>query len=161
MLMRLKKYLEIMEIKFKKLIPEAQMPIKSYEADAGFDFYCTSIVRKYHPDGNYLEYHTGIALDIPKGMVGLAFPRSSIIKKHMMLKNSVGIIDSGYLGEIIFMFHKTDLISDDKPNNYYKIGDRIGQIVFLNIPEIILIETDQLSETERNINGFGSTNNYI
>lgn len=62
-------------IKFKKLIPEAQTPFRKYVEDAGFDFYCTSIERV----PGKIIYHTGIAVEIPVGMVGLAFPRSSVV----------------------------------------------------------------------------------
>ena len=147
-----------MEIKFKKLIPEAQTPTKSHDTDAGFDFYCTSI--EYEWAGAYFKYHTGIAVEIPDGMVGLAFPRSSVIKTGLMLKNSVGVIDSPYRGEIIFMFHKLTSNSQvvSPATEIYKIGDRIGQMVFLDLPKITLIEAEELTETERGTGGFGSTN---
>jgi len=152
-----------MKINFKKLIPEAKTPTKLHKPDAGYDFYCTSIE---HND-NYIIYHTGIAVDIPEGMVGLAFPRSSIIHKDLMLKNSVGVVDSGYIGEIKFMFTdlKQQIIVPPYYNaatcierKQYEVGDRIGQLIFLDLPEITLIETDQLSETDRGTGGFGSTN---
>lgn len=152
-----------MEIKFKKLVPEAQIPTKSHEYDAGFDFYCTSI--EYEPNGGYYKYHTGIALEIPNNIVGLAFPRSSIIKTQLMLKNSVGVIDPTYRGEIVFMFTNiTEMITiemmtiENFLNKFYQIGERIGQLVFLEIPKINLIEANELSETERGTGGFGSTN---
>jgi dUTP pyrophosphatase len=144
-------------LRYKKLIPEAQTPTKSYESDAGWDFYCTSI----EITNNFIEYHTGIALEIPENMVGLAFPRSSITKKDLILKNSVGVIDAGYRNEIIFRFinvNKYNMYGAPSPNqNIYEVGDRIGQLIFIPIPEIILVETDNLSTSPRNTNGLGST----
>jgi dUTP pyrophosphatase len=134
------------ELKYKKLIPEAQTPTKSYESDAGWDFYSTSI----EVTPNYIQYHTGIALEIPENMVGLAFPRSSITNKDLMLKNSVGVIDAGYRNEIVFRF-----INTNKSKNIYEIGDRIGQLIFIPIPQITLVETDNLSISPRNMGGFG------
>jgi len=139
-----------MELKYKKLISEAQAPTKSYESDAGWDFYCTS----YDVKEKYIEYHTGIALEIPDNMVGLAFPRSSITNKDLMLKNSVGVIDAGYRNEIIFRF-----IQMNETYNMYEIGDRIGQLIFIPIPQITLVEAEELSASPRNMGGFGSTDN--
>ena len=79
-----------MEIKFKKLVPEAKTPFKAIDVDAGFDLYATSIVET--PE--YIQYNTGIAVEIPEGYVGLVFPRSSVTKYDLMLKNSVGVIDA-------------------------------------------------------------------
>ena len=158
-----------MEIKFKKLVPEAKTPLKAYEYDAGFDLYAISIEKK----DKYIEYKTGIAFEIPKGYVGLVFPRSSITKYDLMLKNSVGVIDSGYLGEILCRFHNTieddstikiqygsfwDEIKNPYPmNKLYEVDDRIVQIIFLKLPEISLVETEEFDKTERGEDGFGST----
>lgn len=144
-----------MDIKFKKLVADAIEPTRKYEQDAGFDFYCTAIIK----NSNYVEYHTGIALEIPDGMVGLAFPRSSVIKKDLMLKNSVGIIDSNYRGEIVFMFNDTKQFTVTQKKDTYEVGERIGQMVFLELPKITLLQVDELSETERGTGGFGSTGN--
>jgi len=142
-----------MELKFKKLIPEAQAPFKKYTPDAGWDFFCTSI----EETPNNIKYHTGIALEIPVGMVGMAFPRSSVINKQLMLKNSVGIIDATYRGEIIFVFHDTMHGVYSGGAARFQVGDRIGQMVFLNLPDITLIEAPELSETDRGEGGFGHT----
>lgn len=141
------------QIKFKKLVPNAQKPTKEYAPDAGFDFYCSAVVK--HP--KYIEYHTGIALEIPEGKVGFLFPRSSITKKDLMLKNSVGVIDATYRGEIVFRFNDTKQYSAIQAKEVYEIGERIGQIVFVDIPQIELLEVEELSMTVRGENGFGST----
>jgi dUTP pyrophosphatase len=135
-----------MNIKFKKLTETAKSPKRAHETDAGFDFYCDKIVVK----DKYLVYHTGIAVEMPKNMVGLAFPRSSVIKKDMMLKNSVGVIDTDYRGEIIFMYHKFG-------DEIFSINERVGQLVFLELPRVSMIEVDELSETDRGQGGFGSS----
>ncbi len=163
-----------MEIKFKKLIPEAKTPFKKFDVDAGFDLFATSIERTE----DYIEYKTGIAVEIPEGYVGLIFPRSSVTKYDLMLKNSVGVIDSSFRGEIRCRFARIPstkfeellMWQDDKKNNIkghieilwnrekqFEIGDRVAQIVFLELPKITLIEVPELSETQRNEGGFGST----
>ncbi len=160
-----------MEIKFKKLTPEAKTPYKKIDIDAGFDLYAISIVET--PE--YIQYNTGIAVEIPEGYVGLVFPRSSVTKHDLMLKNGVGVIDASYRGEIMCRFFETkehlDYVQSDKFNdgsvrhlhqprlkrNVYEIGDRVAQIVFLELPKITLIEAEELSKTERGEGGFGHT----
>ena len=165
-----------MEIRFKKLNPEAKTPYKAIDIDAGFDLYCTSIEET--PD--YIQYNTGIAVEIPEGYVGLVFPRSSVTKYDLMLKNSTGIIDASYRGEIMCRFAKVvnesikkyklktfsdsdqygiDLGSVKRELKEYYIGDRVAQIVFLKLPKITLIEAQELSDTERGEGGFGHTGN--
>jgi len=141
------------EIRYKKLIPTAKAPFKKFAPDAGWDFFCTEIVRT----SKYLEYHTGIAVEIPVGKVGLAFPRSSVTGKDLMLKNCVGVIDATYRGEVIFRFADTKEYTVTQKKEIYEIGERIGQLVFFDIPEIRLIEVDELSETDRGEGGFGHT----
>jgi dUTP pyrophosphatase len=141
------------EIKFKKLVPNAQTPTKEYSADAGFDLYCSGIQKK----PKFIECHTGIAVEIPEGKVGLLFPRSSITKKDLMLKNSVGVIDSTYRGELVFRFNDTKQYTAIQKKDEYQIGERIGQIIFVDIPSITLKEVEELSETMRGTGGFGST----
>ncbi len=140
-----------MEIKYIKLVPEAFTPYRKYDVDAGFDMFAIS----KEETKDYIEYKTGIAFEIPEGYVGLIFPRSSITTYDLMLKNSVGVIDASYRGEIRFRFHNLLRQMADKK---YEIGDRVGQIVFIKIPEINLVEVQELSDTERGTGGFGSTN---
>ena len=144
-----------------KLIPEAKTPFKAIDVDAGFDLYTTSIEET--PD--YIQYNTGIAVEIPQGYVGLVFPRSSVTKYDLMLKNCVGVIDASYRGEIMCRFYGTKTINYNVGNKgatiyagkKYDVGERVAQIVFLELPKITLIEADELSETERSSQGFGST----
>ena len=137
-----------MNLKFKKLNPNAVAPTIAKPGDAGADL--TAISVDYQLNG-IIEYGTGLAVEIPDGYVGLIFPRSSIYKYQLMLSNSVGVIDSGYSGELKFKFW------GDREKDIYKVGDRIGQLVIVPIPQIEWEEADTLSESDRGENGFGST----
>lgn len=152
----------MVRIKFQKLNPEAVEPTKAHHNDAGFDMVATS--RK--KTGKYVQYGTGIAMEIPDGYVGLIYPRSSVTKKDLMLKNSVGVIDAGYRGEISFRFMVVDgeqyLNADGvyyKNFDNYEVGDRIGQIIIQKIPDVVLLEVDELEDSERGTGGYGSTDN--
>lgn len=136
-----------MQVKIKKLHPKAVIPKYSKPGDAGMDLTITSIISENSLD---ISYGFGIAVEIPEGFVGLVFPRSSIRKTDLLLSNSVGVIDSGYRGELQATFKKTGL---DK----YEIGDRGAQITILPYPPIEFEEVEQLSNTERGEGGFGST----
>lgn len=136
-------------LKVKRLSESAKLPTKGSNEAAGWDLYATSREIK---DGK-MCYGTGIAMEIPTGYVGLIFPRSSIYKKTLRLCNSVGVIDSDYRGEIKFFF-------DFEPGsgaNEYMEGDRVGQIIFIKLPEFNLEEVDELSDSDRGEGGFGST----
>lgn len=100
-----------MKVKIKKLDPKAVMPTKAHPTDAGFDL--TAVSRVFAADGT-ATYGTGLAFEIPKGYVGLLFPRSSVYKQDQALTNCVGVIDSGYRGEVKFKFKPT-LVYVDKP----------------------------------------------
>ena len=140
-----------MKVKFKKLVPNATTPSYAKDGDAGLDLTALSVAVK----NDYNEYGTGIAVEIPKGYVGLLFPRSSVTKKTLMLKNSIGVIDSGYRGEIMLRFHVTS--SNYLPDMLYKSGDKVGQLLIIPIPTIELEEVEELSDSERGEGGFGST----
>ncbi len=138
----------MVKIKIKKVHPDAVLPKYAEEGDAGMDI--VAISRKMKD--NYVEYKTGLCLEIPKGHVCLIFPRSSISKKDLMLCNSVGVLDSGYRGELLFRFQKLG-------ENIYEVGERIGQIIILPYPLIEIEEVENLSKTSRGEGGFGSTGN--
>lgn len=142
-----------MKVKIKKLVENAVIPSYSKPGDAGMDL--TAISYKYDKSTNFChEYGTGLSIEIPEGYVGLLFPRSSIYKYDLLLSNHVGVIDSGYRGEIKFKFKSRFIESE-----IYKIGDRIGQIIILPYPQIEFEEVTELSETERGEGGYGSTGN--
>lgn len=140
----------MLKVNIKKLIPEAVIPTYAKPGDAGMDLVATSIL--YDADGNTV-YGTGIAMEIPEGYVGLIFPRSSNSKKDQYLTNHVGVIDSGYRGEIMFKFRATTRYFMRE----YGVGDRVGQIIILPYPQIQFTEVDNLTSTERGESGFGST----
>ena len=148
-----------MEVKIKKLYEDSVLPTKAHATDAGYDLYAHS---KSYDDGNVV-YGSGVAMEIPQGYVGLVFPRSSNAKKDLILSNSVGVIDSGYRGEISFKFKPSNVI--EKPDlaympesiSKYEIGERIGQIIIMPYPEIEFVEVDELSDSERGDGGYGSS----
>jgi dUTP pyrophosphatase len=142
-----------MKVKIKKLSENAVIPTYAKEGDAGMDVVATRIINETLDS---ITYGTDIALEIPEGFVGLAFPRSSIRKTHLHLSNSVGVIDSGYRGEIQATFKKIQGISNNALDNY-KVGDRIFQLMIIPHPTIQFIEVNELSSTERGEGGFGST----
>lgn len=141
-----------MIVKIKKLDSKAVTPAYAKAGDAAVDLTAISLSKVDKDEFGYLEYGTGLAIEIPKGYVGLLFPRSSISNSGLILTNSVGVIDSGYRGEIKFRFkHIPD-------TSFYKVGDRIGQLIIMPYPQIEFEEVQELSSTERGEGGFGSTN---
>ena len=140
------------KVKVKKLHENAVIPSYSKAGDAGMDLTITSVKEN---TSFSVSYGFGIAIEIPKNYVGLVFPRSSVRNQELILSNCVGVIDSGYRGELQVTFKKTNGLDSIK----YGVGDRGAQIVILPYPEIKMIETDQLSNTERGDGGFGSTGN--
>jgi dUTP pyrophosphatase len=142
-----------MQVRIKKLSPSAVIPTYAKDGDAGMDIIATKVVNE---NLGSITYGTDIAMEIPKGFVGLIFPRSSIRKTNLQLSNSVGVVDSGYRGEIQATFNKIQGI-DNIERNSYKVGDRICQIMIIPYPPIEFKEVDELTNTERGEGGFGST----
>lgn len=143
-----------MKIKIKKLNKNAVIPSYARLGDAGLDLTATSMhyVKDKETGTRMVEYGTGLAFEIPQGYVGLIFPRSSIYKTDLTLSNSVGVLDSGFRGELKFKF-RVGAYSSRK----YEVGDRIGQIVIIPHPYIEFEESNELSDSERGENGYGST----
>lgn len=137
-----------MQVKVKKLHDLVEIPTYAKPGDAGLDLTAVNITTDSHDN---IVIHTGLAVEIPEGYVGLVYPRSSISKYDMHLRNNVGVIDSGYRGEIMLKF------SYLKGGNLYKTGDKVAQLIIMPYPQIELIEVSELSETERGEGGFGST----
>lgn len=143
-----------MELKFKKLDDKATMPVRAHKGDAGLDLTCTKIVPVRNACNQLLlEYHTGLAVEIPEGYMGLLFPRSSVFKTSLIQSNCVGVIDSGYRGEIKAIFRNTT----DVIPAVFQEGERFCQLVIVPIPEITVVEASELSESDRGENGYGST----
>jgi dUTP pyrophosphatase len=137
-------------VKVKKLSDNAVIPSYSKVGDAGMDL---TITREIENTTFDVSYGFGISIEIPKNFVGLVFPRSSVRNQDLMLSNCVGVIDSGYRGELQATFKKTNGLDSIK----YKVGDRGAQIVILPYPQVKMVESDELSDTERGTSGFGST----
>lgn len=141
-----------MKVGIKKLHPDAVIPKYAKPGDAGLDLTAVEII---NDEGFQVTYKTGLAFEIPLGYVGLLFPRSSVRNYQLSLSNAVGVVDSGYRGEIQFTFNKLGGI----PSKKYEVGDRIGQLIIMPYPSIELVELDALSKTERGEGGFGSSGN--
>jgi dUTP pyrophosphatase len=170
-----------MKVNIKKLHPDAVIPVYAKPGDAGLDL--TAISKRVETgideNGEYIEYGTGLAIEIPEGYVGLVFPRSSVSKKDLFLANAVGVIDSGYRGEIKLRYklkqqfdelinyeHPTRMISDiieyaldDRQYyaNIYAVGDKVGQLIIMPYPQVELVEVSELASSDRGEGGFGST----
>jgi dUTP pyrophosphatase len=140
-----------MQVKVKKLHPDAVIPRYSKAGDAAMDLTAISVDKDEY--GNAV-YGTGLAIEIPEGYVGLLFPRSSNSKTDLYLTNHVGVIDSGYRGEIMFKYRGIQGLLGCR---VHAKNDRVGQLIILPYPQLELIESDTLSETERGDSGFGST----
>lgn len=140
-----------MKVRIKKLIEEAVIPKKAHSTDAGFDLVATSVGFE---DGCWV-CHTGLAFEIPEGYMGLVFPRSSIVRKDMLMANGVGVVDSNYRGEVTGRFRLSGNLEFPK----YGVGERFAQMIIIPYPEIEFVETDELSETDRGTGGYGSTGN--
>lgn len=167
-----------MKVKTKIIDVNINTPKLTYskEGDAGIDLTATS---KWYDDNGNVCFGTNRAFEIPKGFVGLLFPRSSNANKDLILSNSVGILDSGYRGEVMLKFkygeHSERLANNILAGiqksfkakgdykyqkfNDYQIGDRIGQIIILPYPKIEFEEVENLSDSDRGVGGYGSTGN--
>lgn len=139
-----------MKVKIKKVHPAAIVPRYAKSGDAGLDL--TAVSRSVDEYGN-LVYGTGLAFEIPDGYVGCVYPRSSLSKYDLILANHVGIIDSGYRGEVTAKFRQTNGVK----SKVYSVGDRIAQMIIKPYPRVEFVEVDELSATERGEGGYGST----
>lgn len=150
-----------MNIKIKRLNENATIPQYAKEGDAGIDLVATDMTINESIARTTVVYGTGLAIEIPMGYVGLLFPRSSVYKTSLRLSNSVGVIDSGYRGEIMLNF--TVIHNPLQPGTWkqsiYEVGDRVGQLMILPYPSINFVEVDELSDSIRGEGGFGSTGN--
>ena len=139
-----------MQVNIKKISENAVIQSYAKDGDVGLDLVATSIVNE---EAFQITYGLGVAMEIPEGFVGLVFPRSSIRKYDLSLTNCVGVIDSGYRGELQATFRKERGVASKK----YEVGDKICQIIIIPYPPIEFNEVNELSDTERGEGGFGST----
>lgn len=146
-----------MKVKVKKLVKAAVIPQYAKIGDAGLDL--TAVSYLYDELTDCHIYGTGLAFEIPYGHVGLVFPRSSNRKTNAYMPNSVGVVDSGYRGEVTISFKNRDREPGaiNELIRPYELGDRVAQLIIIPYPNIELEESFELSETERGTGGHGST----
>lgn len=145
-------------MKIKLLHPDAKCPVQAHpNSDAGYDIFCVDNGVDVFKNGTeylYTEYDTGIAIELPIGYHSEIVARSSLTKMNLILKNSVGIIDNEYRGNLLCRFHKT---GDINTTNTYKKGDRIAQLIIRKTIHMPIMVVDELSDTSRGAGGLGSS----
>lgn len=142
------------ELKFKQLTSAGKLPTRAHDIDSGMDLYASHIIRQ---NDDELWFGTAIAVEIPVGFSGLIFPRSSISEVPLVLANSVGVIDPGYRGELQIRFNRIDW--KEKQSDDYFIGDRVAQMIIVQVPNFIPVWADELEDSERGADGWGSSGN--
>lgn len=142
----------MIELPIRRLRPDAVVPGRAYSGDAGLDL--SSCERVELAPGERALVATGLAVAIPEGYAGFVQPRSGLATKHgISIVNTPGLVDSGYRGELL-----VNLVNTDKQEAFVvEPGMRIAQLVILPIPELELVEVDELPESERGVRGFGSS----
>jgi dUTP pyrophosphatase len=142
----------VIELPIRRLRPDAVVPGRAYSGDAGLDL--SSCERVELAPGERALVPTGLAVAIPEGYAGFVQPRSGLAAKHgISIVNTPGLVDSGYRGELL-----VNLVNTDATTPFVvEPGMRIAQLVILPIPELELVEVDELPESERGVRGFGSS----
>ena len=141
-----------MSFRFTRLSEAAKAPLRAHPGDAGCDLFASEPARL--EPGERASVGTGIAVEIPEGSAGLVLPRSGLAAKHgISVVNAPGLIDAGYRGEVRVLLLNTDR------DEVFEIapGDRIAQLVIVEIGDSEPIEADSLAESARGESGFGST----
>jgi dUTP pyrophosphatase len=142
----------LIQLPIQRLRDDAVIPERAYEGDAGLDL--AACERVELGPGERAVVGTGLAVAIPEGYAGFVQPRSGLADRHgISIVNSPGLIDSGYRGEIKVILLNTD------PSTPFVVdrGMRIAQLVVVPVPGLVLVETDELPETERGVRGYGSS----
>jgi dUTP pyrophosphatase len=142
----------LIELPIQRLHPDAVVPQRAYTGDAGLDL--ASCKRVELGPGERAIVGTGLAVAIPEGYAGFVQPRSGLAARHgLTVVNSPGLVDSGYRGEL-----RVVLLNTDRTEPFVvEPGMRIAQLVVLPIPELELVEVDELPSSERGVRGFGSS----
>lgn len=141
------------KVRFKKLNEKAQMPHYGTEYAAGADLYACLEGSLTIPAGETEFVHTGIAMEIPAGLVGLVYARSGLAcKKGLAPANKVGVIDSDYRGEIMVALH-----NHSTEDITIEAGERVAQMVITPYFYAEYEEVQELEDTVRGEGGFGST----
>jgi dUTP pyrophosphatase len=141
-----------MELRFKRVRPEGALPSTLHEGDAGLDL--RAAIDTTVKPGERVMVPTGVAVAIPDGHAGLVLPRSGLASKQgLTLANAPGLIDAGYRGEVI-----CSVVNLDREEAVeIRTGDRIAQLVIVELPEVVPAWADDLPGTGRGEGGFGST----
>jgi dUTP pyrophosphatase len=142
----------LIELPIQRLHADAVVPQRAYTGDAGLDL--ASSERVELGPGERALVGTGLAVAIPEGYAGFVQPRSGLAARHgLTVVNSPGLVDSGYRGEL-----RVVLLNTDRTEPFVvEPGMRIAQLVVLPIPELELVEVDELPSSERGVRGFGSS----
>ncbi len=141
-----------MELPFKRLDPETELPTTAHPGDAGLDLRSTIDVEVM--PGERVMVPTGVSVAIPTGHAGLVLPRSGLASKHgLTMANAPGLIDSGYRGEVTCAVVNLDRDQAVK----IRRGDRIAQLVIVALPQVRPGWVDELPASSRGEGGFGST----
>jgi dUTP pyrophosphatase len=141
-----------MTLRVRRLHPDALLPTRAYDGDAGLDLYALEPVRL--GPGERAAVRTGIAIEIPPGQAGLVLPRSGLAARHgIALVNAPGLIDAGYRGEVQVLLLNTDRASPFTLD----AGARIAQLVLVRIEAPEVCEVEELAASERGTGGFGSS----
>ena len=142
----------MIELPIQRLRADAVLPARAYAGDAGLDL--AACERIELEPGERAVVRTGLAVAIPDGYAGFVQPRSGLADRHgISISNAPGLIDSGYRGEL-----KVILLNTDRSERFVvEPGMRIAQLVVLEVPELDLVETDELPATERGVRGHGSS----
>ena len=142
----------MIELRVRRLRPQATLPARAYQGDAGVDL--AACERVELGPGERAVVPTGLAVEIPDGFAGFVQPRSGLAARHgIAVVNSPGLIDAGYRGEVKVVLLNTDL----RETFVAMPGERIAQLVVLPVPELEVIEVDELDESVRGVRGFGSS----
>lgn len=142
----------MIELAFRRLHPDAVLPERAYEGDAGLDLVACERVEL--APGDRAVVGTGIAVAIPEGHAGFVQPRSGLAARHgISIVNTPGLVDAGYRGELRVILLNTD------PTEPFVVepGMRIAQLLVVPVASVEIVELDELPDTERGVRGFGSS----
>ena len=141
-----------MDLAVKRLRPEARLPRRAYPGDAAFDLHAAIDVVLAPQERAVVPI--GIALGLPPGVAALTLPRSGLAARSgITVLNAPGLIDPGYRGEIQIVLFNTDRGAAFA----VQAGDRIAQLLVLDLLDVSLVEVDRLDDTTRSARGFGSS----
>jgi dUTP pyrophosphatase len=142
----------VIELAFQRLRDDAIVPVRAYSGDAGLDLAACDRVEL--GPGERAVVATGLAVAIPDGYAGFVQPRSGLASRHgISVVNAPGLIDSGYRGEV-----RVVLLNTDRTETFVvEPAMRIAQLVVLEVPQLELVETEELPGSERGLRGFGSS----